>query len=252
MPGSSDRPNLSTLALAILGFVLISGPTRARDLTFKQDEPRKQEEKKPKDKEDSKEDVEKKKRKLAHDLHMAELGLQVVQLQNQIKLATAEASLRKAARTRAEAAVAYEHHVNGTAPLKIKEAKLGIDSSRFSTEHAKDELNELISMYKADEFAEMTKELVLKRGRRKLEVAERRLKIALTKLEHLEKVQLPNQRDVLKGKLEDADQAFEAARSEVRKAKLEVQIALAESKFKLSELKLDLVQTQKDGKGVER
>ena len=62
---------------------------------------------------------------------------------------------------------------SATAPAETTQAKISLDQARFSAEHAKDEHAELEAMYKADEFAEMTKKLMLKRSRRQMELADR-------------------------------------------------------------------------------
>ncbi|SVE37789.1 uncharacterized protein METZ01_LOCUS490643, partial [marine metagenome] len=109
---------------------------------------------------------------------------------------------------------------------------------------AKDEYNELVAMYKAEEFAEMTKELVLKRGRHNLDLAERRLQVQVGKLQDLEKSVLPRERAALKGKLQDSESGLRRAQLTTEKTKLEIRIAVSEAEHAVNTNQADLSETR--------
>lgn len=129
-----------------------------------------------------------------------------------------------------------EHFVSHVKPTEIEERRISFTSQTQYSEEAKDELAELESMYQADEFAKTTKELVLKRGRRKVELAERNLAIAARNLEVLEKQTLPRKEEDLKRKLADAERALQRATRDLEKTALELELAQRKSDDKRSDL----------------
>ena len=114
--------------------------------------------------------------------------------------------------------------------MKIEDGRIDLDQARHRADHAKDELEELIAMYEAEEFAEITKELIIKRGRRNLEVAERRMALAERRHQHLLEVEIPMER-------EKHEQAIVAAQNGVRSAELAMNLSDLESRLRLMEAK---------------
>ncbi len=189
---------------------------------------------------ESPKDLQKKIHKIEQDLKIAQLELEMATISITLKERKAAAGIRSAtfASTRAKQAL----HVFDTseAPVKIKEAQIGVDQAKNRAELARDELNELIAMYKADEFAEMTKELVLKRGRKNLEFAERRLAVQLQKLERLKTIDLPRKREDLANKVENATESLFDAKLSAKKTKLENTVASIKANNKIADLQLQL------------
>lgn len=121
-------------------------------------------------------------------------------------------------------------------PTELEERRIAFASQTHYSEEAKDELAELESMYQADEFAKSTKELVLKRGRRKVELAERNLAIAARNLEVLEKQTLPRREEEMKRKVADAERALARATKDREKTTMELELAQRRSEHKRSDL----------------
>lgn len=129
-----------------------------------------------------------------------------------------------------------EHFMGHVKPTEIEERRISFASQTHYSEEAKDELAELESMYQADEFAKTTKELVLKRGRRKVELAERNLAIAARNLDVLEKQTLPRKEEDLKRKVADAERAMQRAMRDREKTVLELELAQRKTDDKRSDL----------------
>lgn len=129
-------------------------------------------------------------------------------------------------------------------PREIEEKKIGVDQSTYRAEHQKDELGELTAMYDADEFARTTKELVLKRGRRELEMAERYLAVARKESAHFEGVTLPQRERELRQKVADAEFERKKAELDAQKAKAEFQLALERAKNRVANLEDDIAELQ--------
>jgi hypothetical protein len=182
----------------------------------------------------------KKAKKLSHELEMAQLELQVADLEVTIKSRGANAGVEKSTRALELAEAALKSFTGDVAPMELEQAKIRLDRSRHSADHAKDELAELKAMYKADEFAEMTKELVLKRGERRLELALRSLKVEERRLAHLQTSEHPRRKKELVGKVRDAKHALEKAQLENKKVGIEIRILKSKAVFKAEELERDL------------
>lgn len=198
-------------------------------------------------------DLAKKLRGLKHGLEMARLKLELAQLDERVKVMGAESSQAKAERELQQAKKKLAHFDGAVAPARLTDAKISLDSVGNRAQQAQDEYNELVAMYKQEEFAEMTKELVLKRGRHTLDIARRRLELQTKKYTDLEKAVLPRERAELVGKVEDATVAAKKSRLTLEKTKLEVRISLAEAKFKIDSTQQDLDEVRnKLGRTVEK
>ena len=121
-------------------------------------------------------------------------------------------ALTKASRADKAATGALTNFKEHEAPAALEKAKISLKSAQNSATHAADEFKELVAMYKADEFAEMTKELVLKRGRSRMALAERRLEVQRDQLTNLQSFTHPAKLRELEGKAKDAAAAVHAAR----------------------------------------
>ncbi|MEO6710355.1 MAG: hypothetical protein ABI054_00675 [Planctomycetota bacterium] len=71
-----------------------------------------------------------------------------------------------------------DHFQKAERPLNLEDSQIDLDRSNESAIEQKQELEELMAMYKADDYAKMTKELVINRGKFRLEVAQREAELA--------------------------------------------------------------------------
>ncbi len=181
---------------------------------------------------------------LRHQVEVNAMKLEVAKLQAQIQSASADAALAKNGRESKASHDALAHFNDVVSPRRVTEARIGLDAASNRAEQAKDEHNELVAMYKQEEFAEMTKELVLKRSRHSLDLANRRLAVEAAKLKDLESVILPRERDALKGKATDADASLHRARLTARKTKLDNEISLKEASHKLASTRQSVKDTE--------
>lgn len=172
------------------------------------------------------------------ELRIAEIDRTVRQLGVERALARTESEL-----TRARAAV--EVFLKDVKPRELEEKKIALDQSTYRAEHSKDELGELTAMYDADEFARTTKELVLKRGRRELEMAERSLAVAKKEIAHFEAVQLPERERDLRQKLADAETESKKAQIDADKAKVEAELGEKRVRDRIADLEEDIADLKK-------
>src|SRR5262249_6931461 len=96
------------------------------------------------------------------------------------------------------------------------------------------------SMYKEDEFAKKTKELVLRRGRWQTEMSDRSLKVARQEQDLLEQHTLPDRERELRRKVDDAEKEVSKAELEQRKAVLEMDVQKRQAEDKVNDLGQDI------------
>jgi len=180
------------------------------------------------------------------DLDYARIEQQTGELDRRTRTLTVEAAMQRSAAELEQARRSLDLFLSEQRPREVEDKKISLDRSIYRAEEAKEELGELVAMYEADEFAKTTKELVLKRGRRQAELAERDL--AVTKRENLEFEQhsLPQRERELRQKVADAEVERKKAEVDAEKARLELQIAERKSKEKLTDLEEEIADLEKE------
>jgi len=181
-------------------------------------------------------ELNKKTRELAHARIEKETGA----IDGRIRAGAVAAALQNTTDELAETRQALELFLGEQRPREVEEKKISLDRSAQRAEFAKDELGELVSMYENDEFAKTTKELVLKRGRRELEMAERSLAVERREFAEFEQHALPQRERELRRKVADAELERKKAEFEVDKAKLELALAAAKADESIAELEAEV------------
>jgi hypothetical protein len=173
--------------------------------------------------EDSKEEKTKKKER---ELDDARVQLKITRQDTQAAERKEKDDVEEAEYALGKAKEALDQFQKVTSKLELSKATLGLDRATQRVEESKAELEELMSMYKKEDFAALTKELVLNRGKKNLEFANRAL-------EH-EKIEAATTRDVdLPRKEKDLQLALRKAENKLREEKAE-QLKMADE----NELKL--------------
>lgn len=185
-------------------------------------------------------DAEKEWKHKVRDLEYAEISVRTTAIDRQIRTMGFEAELARAEKDVEKHKKNLEQHTKETAPRELEERKIGVDHNVYRAEEAKDELAELESMYKADEFAKATKELVIKRGRRGVEMADRSLAVARRELAELETHTMPQRERELRDQLADAERTLQKARLEADKARIELDVAQRQADDRVADLKQEV------------
>jgi len=176
-------------------------------------------------KQDERKQKQKELRNKERELGYAKIEQQVEALERAHRTLSVEAALARSADELAAAKRELEVFLQEVKPRELEERRLSLDGSTYRAEHSKDELGELTAMYEADEFARATKELVLKRGRRDMEMSDRRLSLERREFTHFEQFELPQRERELRQKVADAELARKKAETEAEKARLELGMA---------------------------
>ena len=122
---------------------------------------------------------------------------------------------------------------NVEAETRLQSGQLGLKRSEISVQESVEELAELEQMYELDEFADTTKNLVVGRNRRQLELARERLEISRKEFAHLEVHELAEEQRSLAEKIETAEFELVQAQRDLESARLGVESSLDEARWKL-------------------
>lgn len=138
-----------------------------------------------------------------------------------------------------------DNYKNAETPNKLADKQLDIDRSTQFMEESKQELDELEGMYKKEEFASLTKELVLSRGKKKLEFARRGLEIAKKNQEQLTGFDIPKKQLDLDQAVDRAEKALAEANAKKEKGALETKLRLLRAEHKVDEAQRALEKAKK-------
>jgi hypothetical protein len=173
---------------------------------------------------------------------------ELAKLEAELRIATleAEARIARGEREVADAQVAVAHAERDLANFEVERAirvadeELGMDRARQSVAEDQMELDELIAMYDADQFATTTKELVVSRSRARLEFSRRGLEIAEREMRQVFEVELPRESEELTLKLDAARFELEMARHDLEVTRLETKLELEEKQRELDEKRTEV------------
>lgn len=199
---------------------------------------------KAEEKQQKQKDLKKELQKKQRELDYARIEQGTGELDRTVRTMTVEAALQRTAADLEQARAALDLFLTEQKPRELEDKKISLDRSTYYAEESKDELAELVAMYEADEFAKTTKELVLKRGRRQLEMADRSLAISRREHREFEQHTLPQRERDLRRKVADAELERRKAEIEAEKAKVELQVAERKAKERGADLEEEIADLQ--------
>jgi hypothetical protein len=191
---------------------------------------------------DAKKQKQKELRGKQRELEAAKAEQRIGGIDRRVRRLGVDAALAKTASDLARVQAELDQFLQQVRPRELAAKKLELDQETYHAEHSKDELGELTAMYEKDEFAAATKELVIKRGRRSLEVAERRLALAKQESAFLETVAMPQRERDLRQRVADAELERRKAEIDGEKAGLEVEFAEKREQNRLNDLEEDIAE----------
>ena len=171
-----------------------------------------------------------------HALEQARIDLALAELEVAASRRKAERAVVEARREVDEAQRALAVFLERERPRELAGGRLGLDRAAHRLELEQDELAELTAMYAAEDFAEMTKELVLKRGRKGVEFAERGLELERQKLALLEEETLAKKERDLRAVLAKAQHGLAEAEAGLEQAGLQAEKKLAGARNAIDKL----------------
>ena len=142
--------------------------------------------------------------KAVRDLQIAELRVQRAEMALEHARAQSETNLEKAQKGMEMAGRRWSNYLERSVPSRLEWAALGLTRAEDRFKEAKEELEQLELMYAEDDFADGTKEIVLDRGRRRLERSAKDLELRRIDHETLVERTLPLEKEEQMDRLEDA------------------------------------------------
>lgn len=173
--------------------------------------------------------------KAEREVDYAKLELDVAKLSAAAEGRDADQSVVEATQKLEAVKKDRDNYKNAETPNKLAGNQLDIDRSTQFMEESKQELDELEGMYKKEEFASLTKELVLSRGKKKLEFARRGLELAKKNQEQLTGFEIPKKQLELDQAVDRAEKALADANAKKEKNALEAKLRLMRAEHKIDE-----------------
>jgi HlyD family secretion protein len=178
---------------------------------------------------------------------LADLGLKLAKQELEALEKTTPLSLEAARRAKMEGEQDLAYFEDTGRPMQERDAHEDVKRLEQSLSYAKEELDQLEKMYKADELTEETEEIILQRTRNEVAYYEWMLEQTKARSERALNTLIPRQHLSERRSVENLDLAWRQAEQSLpenlRKKRLEVQaqeLALKKSDETLADLKADL------------
>ncbi|MBK7876490.1 MAG: hypothetical protein IPJ77_12195 [Planctomycetes bacterium] len=179
------------------------------------------------------------------ELECARLEQRLKKLGNEAEERSAANELEEAERGLRDAREALENFQSHDKPMKLDDGQLDLDQAIQRRTQQQQELEELEAMYKQEELATLTKELVISRERKGLEFAKRALEMMTKNIEHAKSVELPKKARELTESVAKAERRLVEARAKSEKLKLENQLETMKSERALADLEKEVAKLKK-------
>ncbi len=169
-------------------------------------------------------------------IELARLELRIAEMKSVAEEREASGKVFDAQQAVDEARLELETFRQRERVQELQSKGLEIDRAAYQAEEAEAELGELESMYREEEFAQTTKELVLRRGRMQREFAQRDLALKKDELAKLSEMELPKRERELEHALEKAERELREAQEALERQRLESKVAVMQKRHELEEL----------------
>lgn len=184
-------------------------------------------------------------RKKTRAVEYARLQLEVAKLDAEGSQRAAAQAVEAAERELAAAKNERDHYKKTAAKLELEERALAIDRSKQNVVEAEQELGELEAMYAQEDFAATTKELVLTRGRARLEMSRRDLELAERRQSILKGFEQKKREKELGDRLTKAQVDADAAKARVAKTEIETRLSVMKAEHALEDAERELAEASK-------
>lgn len=242
------------LVLLGLAFALVSSSASAPVAMARQDAATKPAESAPAvDPAEEKAKAEKERREFVRkqtrgqrDLQMADMKLAKAKVQLGLAEKQNAQALEKARKDIEIAERKLKTFKEKTRPERVERAELGLAFGQDSVKEAEQELEQLEIMYKDDQFADKTKEIVLERGRRRLERSKKSLAIESAAITLLKNETLPLEELEQDLALKDKREAFEKMQRDHELGMIDQRVGLIAAEGEVLRLKDDISDAERD------
>jgi HlyD family secretion protein len=172
-------------------------------------------------------------------IRQAELELPILERQLPLDQAIAEREYKNASDD-------LKKFLDVDKPLAVQSAEVQLKSSGFSLEYAKDELKQLQKMYRDKDLTEETEELILKRYKHQVEMAEFSFQRTKIQTEQTLKIELPRREQTAKDAVAKSELALAKARDVQPLTVRQKHLALAKLRYEETKARERLSDLEKD------
>jgi hypothetical protein len=178
--------------------------------------------------------------KLERDLRVARHKLEKTRLSTEHNTLCNAAALTKAEAELELSKRRLKTFDEQTAPSRVAWGELALQGAQDRFQEAQEELEQLELMYKEDEFADQTKEIVLERGRRRLERSQRDLELRRIDFATLQEQTLPVERQEHELGVTDKEEALKRVHERAETSVIDQEIDLINAEGEIIRLEQEM------------
>jgi hypothetical protein len=179
------------------------------------------------------------------DLECKRSELKIERMERESSARNAREAVEDAEQRRAKAAATLENFNKVEKPHQLAHLDLQLERSSQRFKEQQEELNELLAMYKNEDFADLTKELVVNRAKAALAFAERDLALDKQEAENKKSHDLAWKQKGLEQDLVEAERGLRGAKESEERSKLKAQLEARKSEREIDQLERDIAELEK-------
>jgi multidrug efflux pump subunit AcrA (membrane-fusion protein) len=179
------------------------------------------------------------------ELHSAEVALKLAEDELPVVEQSTPLDMAAAERAKRQADEDLKKFLDIDKPMAIEDARVNIKNAAHFLEYAREELKQLEKMYRSKDLTEETEEIILKRQRHQVEMAEYRVKVTGIHTEQSLKVDLPRREQMVRDNAVRATLALE-------KAKSALPLGLNQKRLALQKLRYDFERSSEKLKNLKK
>lgn len=187
-------------------------------------------------------------RKKQREAEYARLQLEIARMEAKNGERELQDQLAAAERELAAASGELDNFSRVAREIETAERGLSLDRSKQNMLEAAQELSELEAMYAQEDFATMTEELVINRGRTRQAMAKRDFELAQRRAEQLRGFEHPKREREMTERVAKAEQALLEAKAKAEKSRVESKLALLKAEHSLDEAEREVVKAAEGAK----
>jgi|GEM_PF-3505764 len=171
--------------------------------------------------------------------------LKIERMERESGARSAREAVEDAEFKRGKAASSLENFLSVEKPHQLGQFELQLDRAGQRLKEEQEELNELLAMYKNEDFADLTKELVVNRAKAAIAFAERDLALDKQEIENNKAHDLAWKQKGLEQDLLDAERALRAAKEAEERGKLKAQLDARKAEREIDQLEKEIAEAEK-------
>jgi len=171
--------------------------------------------------------------------------LKIERMERESGARSAREAVEDAEFKRGNAASSLENFLSVEKPHQLGQFELQLDRAGQRLKEEQEELNELLAMYKNEDFADLTKELVVNRAKAAIAFAERDLALDKQEIENKKAHDLAWKQKGLEQDLVDAERALRAAKEAEERGKLKAQLDARKAEREIDQLEKEIAEAEK-------